>query len=169
MRSRGAASGRPGVLYNSQGSARRSLTGSCLSEEAHSLMSKSPFFGSWDPDVLRAFVEYALVEDASGQIRLKCTNFQVRGQVGTREWPADSAIQEAAVFADGTRCNEAWSAIPHIDERIPVKWLVPPGGVSVLGSYELMQETLWSRPENTSNSLIPTAAHLVSPNLVIRI
>ncbi|KAH9053618.1 Alpha/Beta hydrolase protein [Lactarius vividus] len=113
-------------------------------EEAHSLLSKSPFFGSWDPDVLRSYVEYALAEDASGRVRLKCTN-----------------IQEAAVFADGIRGIEAWSTLPYIDERIPVKWLVPPGGMSALGSYEMMQETIWSRPENTSNSLISTATHLM--------
>lgn len=113
-------------------------------EEAYSLFRKSPFFGSWDPDVLRMYVEYALIEDASGQIRLKCTNFQ-----------------EAAVFADGTRPIEALSALPHVDERIPVKWLVPSSEASVLGDYETMQEIIWSRPENTSNSLISTATHLM--------
>ncbi|KAI9463967.1 Alpha/Beta hydrolase protein [Lactarius psammicola] len=113
-------------------------------EEAYSLLSKSPFFGSWDPDVLRNYVEHALVEDASGQVRLKCTNFQ-----------------EAVVFADGTRCLEAWSALPHIDERIPVKWLVPPAETSVMGSYEMMQKIVWGRPENASNSLISTATHLM--------
>jgi hypothetical protein len=90
------------------------------------------------------YVEYALIEDASGQIRLKCTNFQ-----------------EAAVFADGTRPIEALSALPHVDERIPVKWLVPSSEASVLGDYETMQEIIWSRPENTSNSLISTATHLM--------
>ncbi|KAI9438201.1 Alpha/Beta hydrolase protein [Lactarius indigo] len=113
-------------------------------EEAHTLMAKSPFFGSWDPDVLRSYIEYALVEDASGRVRLKCTN-----------------LQEAAVFADGIRGIEAWSTLPYIDERIPVKWLVPPSERSVLGSYEMMQETIWSRPENASNSLISTATHLM--------
>jgi len=112
--------------------------------EAYSLLSKSPFFSSWDPDVLRIYVEHALIEDASGQIRLKCTN-----------------LQEAAVFADGTTATEALSALPHIDERIPMKWLVPPSEASVLGSYETMQEIIWSRPENTSKSLISTAMHLM--------
>ena len=78
-------------------------------------------------------------------------------------------IQEAAVFADGTRCVEAWFALPHIDERIPMKWLVASSETSVLamGGYEMMQEIIWSRPENMSNSQISTAAHLVSPDLVI--
>jgi hypothetical protein len=43
-------------------------------------MSRSPFFGAWDPDVLRDYVEYALVEDSSGKARLKCSNIQVRAK-----------------------------------------------------------------------------------------
>ncbi|KAI0299442.1 Alpha/beta hydrolase family-domain-containing protein [Multifurca ochricompacta] len=113
-------------------------------EEALSLLSKSPFFGAWDPDVLRRYIDYALNEDSSGQIRLKCTT-----------------IQEASVFADGTRRKEAWSALSQIDNKIAVKWLVPLPEASVLGSYELMQETVWRRPENASNSLISKATHLV--------
>ena len=75
------------------------------------------------------------------------------------------------MFADETCCVDAWFALPHIDKRIPVKWLVASRETSVLamGGYEMMQEIIWSRPENTSNSLISTAAHLVSPDLVIRI
>jgi hypothetical protein len=73
------------------------------------------------------------------------------------------------VFADVTHRVEAWFALPHIDKRIPMKWLVPPGDVSVLGGYEGMQQIIWSRPENTSNSMISTASHLVSPDLVILI
>ena len=89
VRSRGAASGGPGVSYSSRGSARHPLTCSHLSAEASSLFSKSPFFSSWDSDVLRMYLEYALIEDASGQVRLKCTNLQVWAQVGTRAGPTD--------------------------------------------------------------------------------
>ena len=48
-----------------------------FSEEAYALLSKSTFFGAWDQDVLRSYVDYALTEDSSGQVRLKCTNIQV--------------------------------------------------------------------------------------------
>jgi len=58
--------------------ARRSVWSS--REDAYSLMSKSPFFGTWDPDVLRNYVDYALVEDSSGKVRLKCSNIQVRAK-----------------------------------------------------------------------------------------
>ncbi len=59
------------------------LTRLCCREEAYALMSKSPFFGTWDPDVLRNYVDYALVEDSSGKARLKCSNIQVRAR---RHW-----------------------------------------------------------------------------------
>jgi hypothetical protein len=56
------------------------LTSLRLREEAYTLLSKSPFFGTWDPDVLRSYVDYALVEDSSGQVSLKCTSIQVRAR-----------------------------------------------------------------------------------------
>ena len=66
------------------------------------------------------------------------------------------------VFADGTRSKEAWSALPQVDNRIPIKWLVPSYEGSVLQSYELVQEAVWRRPENATNTVISKAAHLVS-------
>jgi hypothetical protein len=65
------------------------------------------------------------------------------------------------VFADGKRSVDAWSALPQIDNRIAIKWLVPSPEASVLKKYEIVQEVVWRRPENASNSLIPKAAHLV--------
>jgi hypothetical protein len=62
-------------------------------EEAYSLMSKSPFFGTWDPDVLRNYVDYALVEDSSGKVRLKCSNIQVRRK---RNWLRGVASAETS-------------------------------------------------------------------------
>ena len=50
----------------------------CVREEAYSLLSKSPFFGTWDSDVLMNYVDYALIEDTSGRVRLKCIDAQVR-------------------------------------------------------------------------------------------
>jgi hypothetical protein len=125
------------------------------------MLSGSPFFGTWDPDVLRNYVDYALTEDSSGQVRLKCTNIQVPAYATNRRGATDMK-QEAAVFADGTRCVEAWLALPHIDSRIAMKWIVPHWEASMLESYEMMEEAVWRRAENTTNSVIPKASHLVS-------
>jgi len=113
-------------------------------EKAYALLSKSPFFGTWDPDVLRSYVDYALVEDLDGQVRLKCKNFQ-----------------EAVVFADTMRSIEAWSVLPQIENRIAMKWLVPDCKASILRSYELVQAAVWRRPENATNIVVPKAAHLM--------
>lgn len=101
VRSRGAAFGRPGVSHSSRGSAHHPLTRSHLSAEAYSLFSKTPFFRSWDPDVLRIYLEYALIEDANGQVRLKCTNLQVCAQAGTRVWPTDRGDRKPQCLRTG--------------------------------------------------------------------
>jgi hypothetical protein len=75
---------------------------------------------------------------------------------------ANDKKQEAAVFADGTRSIEAWSALPQIDSRISIKWILPRLEESVLESYELAEEAVWRRPENATNSVLSKAAHLVS-------
>jgi hypothetical protein len=65
------------------------------------------------------------------------------------------------VFADKICGVEAWSVLPRIDKRIAMKWIVPPHEESVLRSYELVQEGVWRRPENVTNTLVRTAAHLM--------
>lgn len=66
------------------------------------------------------------------------------------------------VFADKIRSVDAWSVLPQIDKRIAMKWIIPSHEKSILTSYELAQEAVWRRPENVTNTLIRTAAHLVS-------
>jgi hypothetical protein len=66
------------------------------------------------------------------------------------------------VFADKIRSVDAWSVLPQIDKRIAMKWIIPSPEKSILTSYELAQEAVWRRPENVTNTLIRTAAHLVS-------
>ena len=43
-----------------------------------------------------------------------------------------------------------------------MKWIVPSTETSVLLSYELLQEAVWRRPENVTNSQVSKATHLVS-------
>jgi hypothetical protein len=66
------------------------------------------------------------------------------------------------VFADKIRSVEAWSVLPQIDKRISMKWIIPSHEQSILKSYELAQEAVWRRAENVTNTLVMTAAHLVS-------
>ncbi|KAH9996292.1 Alpha/beta hydrolase family-domain-containing protein [Russula vinacea] len=122
--------------------ARRSVWSS--REEAYSMMSKSPFFGTWDPDAFRSYIDYALVEDSSGGVSLKCNK-----------------IQEAVVFADQLRSVEAWSVLPEIDKRIDMKWIIPSLKKTIFKSYELAQEAVWRRAENVTNLVVENAAHVI--------
>jgi hypothetical protein len=45
-------------------------------EKAHASFRKNPFFAEWDPRVLRAYVDYALVE-FEGRVKLKTSGYQV--------------------------------------------------------------------------------------------
>ncbi|KAI0301266.1 hypothetical protein BC826DRAFT_1101894 [Russula brevipes] len=54
-----------------------------------------------------------------------------------------SSLGTEAAFADGKRCVEAWSALPQIDNRIAIKWLVPSPEASVLKRFEIVQEAVW--------------------------
>ncbi len=66
------------------------------------------------------------------------------------------------MFADKISNVEAWSILPQIDKRIAMKWIIPSFKESVLESYELVQEAVWRRGDNVTNTLVRTAAHLVS-------
>ncbi|KAI0316957.1 Alpha/beta hydrolase family-domain-containing protein [Amylostereum chailletii] len=112
-------------------------------EEASRLLKASPFFGAWDDEVFRSYIEHGLTEDANGNVRLKC-----------------SGVQEAVVFADGYASWEAWGMVSQLDPRIALKWIIPPYTESVLRDEEMAEDRVWLRPENSSNVLIPTAGHL---------
>ena len=77
VRSTGAASVEPaGHTFTSTSHLSSDIL--CFKEEAYPPLSKSPCFGMWDPDVLRNYADYALVEDTSGRVRLKYTITYVR-------------------------------------------------------------------------------------------
>ncbi|THH11139.1 hypothetical protein EW146_g8142 [Bondarzewia mesenterica] len=116
-------------------------------EEAHRLLSASPFFGRWDPEVLKVYIEHALASDPRGIVRLKTTG-----------------IQEATVFLENLVANEAWVLLSQLDKRIALKWIMPgsgPGQDSGFSSNEVTQERIWLRPQNSSNRRIPGGGHLV--------
>ena len=108
-------------------------------------------------------------------IMLLLKNPRVRGGLGSsaqisryaggdqhEDCPSENQVQEAAVFADTDPRNEGWSALPRIDERIAMKWILPSFETSIPQSYELAQEAVCRRPENATNAVIPTGMHLVS-------
>ncbi|KAF8697674.1 hypothetical protein AX14_001307 [Amanita brunnescens Koide BX004] len=115
--------------------------------EALSLFQKSPFFSSWDPEVLRIYVECGLYETSSQPaVKLKMP-----------------PIYESVVFdAAESTPEEVFANMYRLDHRIKLRWIVP--GVDnpqEMGPPGSIQQRVWLRPANSSNVKVPNAGHLV--------
>ena len=81
-------------------------------QEAFDILSKSSFFGAWDPEVLKLYIECGTTpsRDSNGKpiIRLKMPG-----------------IQEAIVFSETHTECEVYQRLPQLDERIELRWIMP--------------------------------------------
>ncbi|KAG5644670.1 hypothetical protein DXG03_007969 [Asterophora parasitica] len=82
-------------------------------EEAFDILKKSPFFGAWDPAVLKIYIEcgtYDTIDPATGKsvIRLKMPG-----------------IQEGIVFSETHTEFEVFERLPTLNERIELRWVMP--------------------------------------------
>ncbi|KAF7338103.1 AB hydrolase-1 domain-containing protein [Mycena venus] len=114
-------------------------------EEAHKVLAANPFFAAWDPRVLDAYVAHGLVASPGGAVRL-----------------AMPPLQEALAFAGTSSGAPVWDMLPTLEERIPLRWVVPgwPGEPEI-GGPDATQERVWRRPANSSNVRIAQAGHLI--------
>lgn len=105
-------------------------------EEALRIFQKSPFFGAWDPEVLKVYIEcgtYPTRDLVTGEpiVRLKMPG-----------------IQEGIVFSETHTEFEVFQRLPSLKERIPLRWIVPgkPGAGEYVFSlhWRLLHLTLWS-------------------------
>jgi len=118
-------------------------------EEALASFQKNPFFNSWDPEVLKLYVECSLYDtnDSDGR---PITRLKMPG------------IQEAIVFAATLTQFEVYQRMKDLDERIELRWIVPgKPGAGDLGAPGSTQLRVWTRPKNSSNVRIPNAGHLI--------
>lgn len=81
-------------------------------EEALASFKKKQFFQRWDPEVLQIYVEYALYNTKDIQGR----------QAAMLKMPG---LQEAIVFAATLAQYETYQRLPHLDERVELRWVVP--------------------------------------------
>ncbi|GJJ14481.1 hypothetical protein Clacol_008745 [Clathrus columnatus] len=111
-------------------------------EEAYKALSKSPFFKAWDPDVLAAYVQYGIVEEA-GVAKLKM-----------------SGLHEAIVFLHASAIGELWQLLPQLDSHISLFFVVSSLDRIAFGNLDAVRETVWRRPDNVSNAVLPVG-HLI--------
>ncbi|KAG9313781.1 Alpha/Beta hydrolase protein [Chiua virens] len=110
-------------------------------EEAFQLMKKSPFFNVWHPEVLRDFVDHAVIDDPDGGVKLKMP-----------------PLQEALTFAHRMTSWETWELLERLDESIALRWVLPK---NPLTSKEGTYERVWRRSANASNVVFHFAGHLI--------
>ncbi|KAJ6525680.1 Alpha/beta hydrolase family-domain-containing protein, partial [Mycena capillaripes] len=114
-------------------------------EEAQAALGANPFFAAWDPRVLAAYVAHGLVDTPGGGVRL-----------------AMPALQEALAFNATKSSAPVWDMLPTLDERIPLRWVLPGDPKEPeLGQPGATPERVWRRPANSSNVRIAQAGHLI--------
>ncbi|KAG8852542.1 hypothetical protein FRB96_008638 [Tulasnella sp. 330] len=115
-------------------------------EEALAQFLKVPFFQAWDRDALDVYVQEGirLRDEDAGGVTLKM-----------------SGLLEAISFAERRLVAEVWELLETIDERIPMKWVMPGEPPKVTGPEWLTAHTVWRRAKNASNVRIPGAGHLI--------
>ncbi|KAF8734669.1 hypothetical protein AX14_003179 [Amanita brunnescens Koide BX004] len=114
--------------------------------EALALFQRNPFFASWDPSVLRVYVECGLYRSLSQPaIRLKMP-----------------PIYESVIFDSERTSAEVFAHMSRLDRRIKLRWIVP--GIDnpeEMGPPGSIQQRVWLRPVNSTNVKIPNAGHLI--------
>ncbi|VDC07676.1 unnamed protein product [Peniophora sp. CBMAI 1063] len=107
-------------------------------------LAAHPVFSTWHRDAREVYVKHAMVEGQDGQVRLKC-----------------EGKQEAAVYVESRAANEAWSALPFLDERVPLLWVNPPAGESIAQTREIAAVRVRLRPANSAHVIVPNGLHLI--------
>lgn len=123
-----------------------------------------PFFAAWHPSVLQCYVDYALVDNSEGGVRLKM-----------------SGLQEGLAFTNRALPWETWVLLDKLDERIELRWIIPnDSGVfgnahgttdvaNELSAKQMTYEKVWRRPAHASNVVFHFAGHLVRSPVVRRL
>ncbi|KZT67778.1 hypothetical protein DAEQUDRAFT_728775 [Daedalea quercina L-15889] len=114
-------------------------------KDARKALRASPFFQTWDPLAFENYVEHALCENPDPTV----------GGVKLKTPP----VQEALGFADVLTMYETWDLLDELDERVELRFVVP--GKQRRREDGIREMTVWRRPKNSSNVVIPSAGHLI--------
>ncbi|CCL98483.1 uncharacterized protein FIBRA_00481 [Fibroporia radiculosa] len=111
-------------------------------EDAREKFIASPFFSAWDSAVLNLYLECGLCDDGSGGVQLKMPG-----------------VHEALVFSETMTTFETWDLIDTLDPHVEIRWIIPENSQ---GESRIHEQMVWRRPENSSNTIIPSAGHLIA-------
>ncbi|GJE99575.1 alpha/beta hydrolase [Phanerochaete sordida] len=110
-------------------------------EEALKSFQQTPFFASWDPAVLKLYVDHGIYDDPQGGVSLKT-----------------SGVVEGMLFSEALASYEMWQLASTLPSTIEIRYIMPgrPNKDEIPREY-----LIWLRPENASNVIIPRSGHLI--------
>ncbi|XP_006464153.1 hypothetical protein AGABI2DRAFT_180214 [Agaricus bisporus var. bisporus H97] len=122
-------------------------------EQAYVEFSSSPYYKSWDLDVLKVYVDSALYET---------TVTTATGVTKTTAKTKITPFHEALVFFGGDVPTEAFVSLRNLSESVRLHWIVSGAqGAPQFGPPGSQHERVWLRPKNSSNTIIKKAGHLI--------
>ncbi|KAF9230425.1 Alpha/Beta hydrolase protein [Melanogaster broomeanus] len=110
-------------------------------EDALKQFKKSPFFCTWNPEVLQLYVDHGLTDDSNGGVKLKM-----------------SGVHEGLCFVNYLASWEMWELLDKVDEAIMLRWIVPEEGFV---GEEATRVRVWRRPANSSRVIFHSFSHLI--------
>jgi len=107
-------------------------------------LKKSPFFQRWDSEALQVYIDHGLSYSPGEGASLKA-----------------SPYQEAATFAERRVPGETWELLPGLNASVELYWIMAGIGADATEGTINTQQTVWRRPQNSSNVRISSAGHLI--------
>ncbi|KZO99065.1 hypothetical protein CALVIDRAFT_561473 [Calocera viscosa TUFC12733] len=122
-------------------------------EHARDFFARAPFFQSWHPAVLHAYVTYALCPLPSSS--------PGPGPEGKAVMLKQSPFDEASFYVEPRAPAETWFLLPLLDERVELRWVLGNDLAGFQGGEAYARHMVWRRPGNSSNTVIGEAGHFI--------
>ncbi|KAI0833795.1 alpha/beta-hydrolase [Trametes gibbosa] len=119
---------------------------------ARAYFAAYPTTARWDARIVDNFMRYGLVRDSEGE-----NADGTAGRVRLKTRPFDETV-----LTCGWRiAQEVWTALPTMDPRVSMHWVMSGKSAMWTGGRAMTQRTVWRRPANASNVVIPDAGHSI--------
>ncbi|KZT54459.1 alpha/beta-hydrolase [Calocera cornea HHB12733] len=116
-------------------------------EHARNFFEKAPFFQTWHPAVLKAYIDHGLCLVPGTDSK----------KVMLKQCPYD----EASFYVEPRGPAETWYQLAALDERIELRWVLGNAMESFQGGEAYARHSVWRRPKNSSNMVVKQAGHFI--------
>ncbi|KAI0636106.1 alpha/beta-hydrolase [Trametes polyzona] len=127
-------------------------------DEARAYFKMYPTSARWDPRILEVVMQHGLIADHEHEQETNGDALEsAEGRVRLKTRPFD----ETVVTYGWRSAHEVWSALPNIEPRLSLHWIMSGKSAAWTGGRAMTRRTVWRRPTNASNVLIPGAGHSI--------